>query len=659
MQPLFLKIVHRGKLVKIQPFTEDQISIGSGEGLSLQLKGLSPWHLLIERKLDKYTAFDLGSEMGTLLQGEKLVGEKEIQSGSFLVMGEYQIQFFVGVPKDTTSKVPDIQASKQKSKERIPEPPKPQPDKKLAEPVSTPKTRPVTPKQPLVSSKPKQGFWGTFAPPSKIQDLDSHLQASIGNFIEVVVAWKERILSVHHFMRGDVHLGSSSDCEIPVPNLLDINKYKVAEISKEARVFFSHGVTGKLFQGKDQSTRTSLEIKGVQNFLLKPYEMLRLDFQHALSLYVRLKNKPVESPPKAWFFLQASEWLVLFLSCLLTGLLVIYSALYAPFFLADKDLFVEENLRQAVVRFVSPKPAKIVKKLAPKSRVAKRKGSKTSKKKRAFTPRRKAPVALSKKTKPKAKKVSVKTLKPKSGGKPGGLRGRKTKQPRAGSLRPGGSLKTGKQASGAKTKAPDPSKVGMLGVFGSGGRLKKLDKGATGSGGLLGLADKATGFSGTQEAYDGEGIGTSTKALGSGGQGSSIVGVGGIKTKGQGSLTPGKGTGKLGRRGQMQLDIGDDDIEVESGVDREAILRVLRANKNRFSQCYQFSLQQDSSIKGNIKMQWDILSRGSVDGVITLNNGTGSEKLAGCVGVVLKSLRFPQPPSGQKPRISFKFGFFQ
>ena len=103
MQPVFLKIFHQGKLLKVKPFSDEQISIGSGDGLTLKLKGLSPWHVLIERKLNKYTIFDLGSETGTLVGGKKISGEVQLKSQDFIALGEYQIQFFIGPPQDDSS----------------------------------------------------------------------------------------------------------------------------------------------------------------------------------------------------------------------------------------------------------------------------------------------------------------------------------------------------------------------------------------------------------------------------------------------------------------------------------------------------------------------------------------------------------------------------
>ena len=58
-------------------------------------------------------------------------------------------------------------------------------------------------------SKPSQkGFWSTYAPLSKIKNLDEFLEPSIGNLIEVIVCWKERVLRSYHFFEaGYVFMG--------------------------------------------------------------------------------------------------------------------------------------------------------------------------------------------------------------------------------------------------------------------------------------------------------------------------------------------------------------------------------------------------------------------------------------------------------------------
>lgn len=797
-QPLFLKIFYRGQLLKIRPFTEEQISIGSGEGLSLVLPGLAPWHILIEKNQDTYTVFDLGSESGTLLDGKRIAEEHELQSGSFLTLGEYQIQFFVGPPpqvqapppavsdpdkesaqlpeavgsdsvpahsskpvttsgdspvpysqrsdKDSDNVSSPIPSGSPKSAEpssfpslvsqaapamkpTAPSPPKsgsfgvssPHPAK-IPAPVDKPPSPSVVPpmspavkpaaspswkptesvsgdlsvpsykessvqtpsvKQTVESPPPvhrqepfvgggeaspavghfqkpgRKGFWRTFAPPDKITNLDEFLTPSIGNFIEVIVAWKNRILSSHHFSKGSIHMGSADGCEVPVANLLGLGKYKLLEIQETAQVFFQ-GVRGALIQGRERATRQVHPIKGNQNVIVKPYEMVRLDFGNDLKIYVRLKNKPTPVGSGRVFKFSLAEMSVLFFSFFLTGFLVFYSGFYAPLFLLEDEKFVEENIQKAVVKFTKQPPQPVdyaLKKKTQKAQtkvvaVKKKRPTPKKKKKRASLPSRVKP-------KKKPKKVALKALGQKKGKSSASTRGKKSSKVAVGSLRPGGSLKTGKSGATAKTVAPDPTKMGLLGVFGEGGKLKNLDQGATGStaGGLVGLAEGTTGHAGTRDSYGGEGIGTKTKEMVSGGQGTALVGISGIKVKGRGGSLKGMGSGGLGTRGRMNIDIGTDDLDVEGTIDRAAILRVIFKNHRRFDHCYQVGLQGNENLQGHLKMRWQILSRGQVKSAKVVQDGVGSRSLANCVANVLKDLRFPVPPSGQIPRISFKFVF--
>ena len=865
-QPLFLKIFYRGQLLKIRPFTEEQISIGSGEGLSLVLPGLAPWHILIEKKQDTYTVFDLGSESGTLLDGKKIAEEHELQSGSFLTLGEYQIQFFVGPPPQVQAPPPVVSdpdkesaqlseavgsdsipahsskpvAESLKSTEKpsspslvsqaapaikpVPSPtqktseettgnlppqklrvgrtvdkpsspsavppvapavkPEPSPTQKTSEettgnlppqklrvgrtvdkpspPSAVPPATPIVkstaspswkpaagasedlppqqlsepssasreslsssaassfapidiptldsveeeknktfeysetlsvPKEssaqtpsvkqtvesppsvhrqesfvegggaaPAVShfQKPdKKGFWRTFAPPDKITNLDEFLTPSIGNFIEVIVAWKNRILSSHHFSKGSIHMGSTDGCEVPVTNLLGIGKYKLLDIQETAQVFFQ-GVRGALIQGKERATRQIHPIKGNQNVVIKPYEMVRLDFRNDLKVYIRLKNKPTPVGSGKVFKFSLSEMSVLFFSFFLTGLLVFYSGFYAPLFLLEEEKFVEENIQKAIVKFTKQPPQPVDYALKEKTQKAQTKAV-AVKKKKPTPKKKKKRASLPSKVKPKKKpkKVALKALGQKKGKSSASTRGKKSSKVAVGSLRPGGSLKTGKSGATAKTVAPDPTKMGLLGVFGKGGKLKNLDQGATGSaaGGLVGLAEGATGHAGTRDSYGGEGVGTKTKEMVSGGQGTALVGISGIKVKGRGGSLKGMGRGGLGTRGRMNIDIGTDDLDVEGTIDRAAILRVIFKNHRRFDHCYQASLQGNENLQGHLKMRWEILSKGQVRAAKAVQDGVGSRSLSSCVANVLKDLKFPVPPSRQIPRISFKFVF--
>ena len=722
MQPLFLKIFYRRKLLRICPFTDDQISIGSGEGLSLKLKGVAPWHTIIEKKWDRYSIFDLGSEAGTFVNGQKIAGEHTLQSGSFFSIGPYEIQFFVGPPPPSAPSPPVSSASpvehtiKEKevlSREKSLSPP----PKEVFSPITQDEKTAVSPEEPAFQSVPKppkesapplpekeafnlgtpalpqegrkasdikvfkkpdgKGFWRTFAPSDRVQNLDEYLEPSVGNFIEVLVSWKNRVLDSFHFhKKGAIYLGSSRNCQIPVSNLIGLKKYKLLEIAEGAKVFLEHGVKGALIQKKRNESRQSEGNRLIHpishSLVLKPYEIVRLDFKNLLRIYVRFKSKPSSVAPVGLLNLTFSEAAALFFSFLTTGILLFYAGLYAPTFLQKEEEFLEKNIVQAVVKFekrpLPPPTTKVVEmKLSDKTRAKKKKALVKQVKKK--TPRKASkPVVIRKSKKPKVVPKKTAGIK-KTGKKPGKIatvaKGRKppVKQKiAAGSARPGGSLKTGKSGATAKTVAPDPTKTGLLGVFGGGGSLKKLDTGATGSagGGLLGLAETSTGFAGTKEGYGGEGVGTKTKDLATGGEGTALVGIKGIKTRGRGGNLLGKGKGRggsLGSRGRVNINIGTDDIEVEGEIDREGIHRVILRNQLKFDKCYQFSLQQKSSLEGVIKMEWQILSNGSVRAVGAIRDSVGSPELVNCMRRVLSRLRFPPPPKGQIPKVAFPFSF--
>ena len=750
MSYLSLKIFKQSRFVKTKIFTDDQISIGSSEGLSLQLEGISPWHILIEKKHDIFCILDLNSETGTVLNGQKITDETPISSGSVIHVGPYEIQFFIGPPAEKSSSpkpsspvVPSLEDKKQEesvpSKTQMregfgsdkrassadskasrplasdplpaedgpvvqrpskplpaedspvvqrPSKPLPAEDSPVVQRPSKPlpaaedspvvqrhsKPLPAAEDSPVVQrhSKPlRKGFWSTYAPLSKIQNLDEFIEPSIGNLIEVIICWKERILSTYYFFKSeDIFMGGGKTCQVKFPNMLGQDAYKLLTIASGAKIYLNSGVRGVLFQGRDLSTRTSHNLKGDQTVVLKPYEMVKLNFNSDLKVYVRLVEKSSKPPFAGFLNLRFSEALALFLAFLLTGLLIFYGSLYAPAFLMKDTEFIEKDVRVAKVIFKkpprpkTPRPMKIVKyNLDKKTKKVKPKKPRPriTKKKPSVKPVRKSIKKVKKPKRtlfPKPRRTPVK-------GKQGKMasqapKKRPVRKPKitVGSVRPGGSLKTGQKSSAAKTVAPDPNKTGLLGVFGGGGKLSRLDKGADGDGGLLGLAKQSTGFAGTKEFYEGEGIGTKTKDLGTGGRGGALVGISGIKTKGKGLAKTGSKTGGLGQRGRMKIEFGTEDIEVAGEIDREAILQALERNKSQFQRCYLASLNEKSSIQGNLGMQWLISSSGKGRGARAIEDQIGSKFLVNCVAGVLEKLNFPEPPSGQVPKVTFTFRFY-
>lgn len=674
MSFLSLKIFKDSKLVKTKIFTDDQISIGSSEGLNLTLTDLPLWSLLIEKKQDIFYVVNLDPETSCFVNDTQILEETLISSGSKLKIGPYVIQCFV-ISSDMvteSSKPVKHQASKNIESLKKQVISKPVQIKITSKKPSNLKPKYATPqkvespiqKQASLKSKTNiknktKNSWSTYAAPNRIHNLDDVLTPSVGNLIEVMVCWKDRVLQSYHFNKNQqIFMGSENFCQIPVPTLIGKMSYKLLQISRGVKIFINSGVKATLFQGKDKNTRTSHSVPDNQNVNLKPYEMIRLDFADSLKVYIRLMKHVVKPSSANLFGLKASEMMAIFLSGLATCLLIFYGSFYAPHFLLKKDIFKEKDIRVAKIIFKKiPKKtqAKIVK-LELKKQAKQAVTIKKRFKKKTLSITR-----LKKKKIRRIKKIK-KFNNPKKGrtGKQALLARSKFKKKRktiVSSARPGGSLKTKKTGSSAKSIKLDPTKIGLLGTFGSGGKLKQLSKQASGSGGLLGLAKKSTGFAGTEEFYKGESIGTKTKVLNSGGRSSALIGISGIKTKSRGAGLIGKHQGGLGKRNAIQIQFTEQDLEVVGAIDQQAIFETLKRNISSFKRCYSLSLNQDPSTQGSLSMKWQIAVNGRGNKARAVNNSIGNRLLIGCVSRVLNKLKFLIPPKGQIPLIKFTFRF--
>ena len=475
---------------------------------------------------------------------------------------------------------------------------------------------------------------GTYAPESEIQDLDRFLAPGNGPVVEIIVAWKERVLSVHHFedKQKEITFGSDPKADIHCPNLQGEPIYTLLDIKKSPSVFISEGIKLSVLDHKGHHSFDKLTQQGLittygsrQVLPLSQGQLVRMDFSSALRVYVRYTNRVQKAATAGLFNFNFSEMMGLMMSFFFMSMLVFYVALFSPQTLDPMDDLEGAGIKKATIEFKK------------KKRVVKLKMSNKAQK-------RKTKLSIpSKSKKPKkTKRVGIKKA---------GKRGRlgqvaskakaKSKKKTVTSARPGGSVRTKKAGAGPKSPRPDPTKVGLLGVFGKKGMQKALDKTYSGTGELAGLADVATGHAGQKEAYTGEGIGTKFKNAGAGGKGANLIGVSaGIKTKGRGGGARGYGRGgSLGQRGMVQLALGTSDWDVAGGVDKNAILRVIRRNKHQLEWCYEFSLQKRPDMEGKVLLKWDILNE-RVRNVKVQSNTTGDSALARCLMSRLRNFRF-------------------
>ena len=71
----------------------------------------------------------------------------------------------------------------------------------------------------LSEPRKKHGSRGTFAPPSAFKNIRDYVKPTKGAVVEIIVAWRERVIDSRHFSGARViTMGSHPECDIPIPN---------------------------------------------------------------------------------------------------------------------------------------------------------------------------------------------------------------------------------------------------------------------------------------------------------------------------------------------------------------------------------------------------------------------------------------------------------
>ena len=247
------------------------------------------------------------------------------------------------------------------AKSAIPEvPPKPVVSAKSAIPEVPAVPVPPTDSKPqskvevatqLAPLQERQASKGTYAPESEIKDLNAYLSPGNGPVIEVIVAWKERALSVHHFENSnkEITLGSDPKADIFCPNLTGAPMYTLLGASKTPAVFISEGVKVSLKDHKSQHSFDKLVQQGLittygdrQVLPLNQGQLIQLNFSSSLNVYIRYATRVQKAMTTGLFNFNFSEMMGLMMSFFFMSLLIFYVALFAPQFL-DKTNNLEET----------------------------------------------------------------------------------------------------------------------------------------------------------------------------------------------------------------------------------------------------------------------------------------------------------------------------
>lgn len=661
--PLIFRIFKNNQLVGVKQFDQDQIVVGHNAEVHLDLDSdaVSPIHCLIELRDNGYYVCDLGSQQGTFKNGQAVLDEM-ISSGDEIEVGPFKIVFFVGVPKPKAAPggaaaIPEASAPEVK-KEIAPMPPaavvKTEEIKvaPAAIPVEVPKEE-----KPVIASAPvrpeirkdrnyfkKQKKTKTFAPPSEINDLRSYLKPSKGTTVQVIVTWKERILTTYHF-RGDktIRVNAGGDHSIALPEGMLSRGFPLLEMKGGLKINTNSEMNVELVS----SSGTMKDTQGT-GLRLEQNEMACITMPGGnICLYIRYVPQAA-TVPMIPMMLSSSEMTGLVMSLVIVGLLALYISATTP-----KDF--EENKQEEVQRIAqvifnnppppaapvptpqpeppAPTPPPEPPKPVPVQKVVVADQTKEAQKKGPS-----AQAAAKKEVQAKASEVAPKPM-------------AKDRTKKFTSTRQGGAVKTGQtEGANATSSNKDISKVGLFSAFGGGGNRAQIDKAYSGAGELMGMANQASGAAGSNENRAGNDLGSKFKDSGAGGKGTATQGIAGVGTKGRGSGQSAYGASEgFGSKNSVAIEGGGFEESFDGTIDKEAIRRVIRAKKHELQSCYERALntlEKGTSLEGKIVLSWEIIAQGQARNVKVKSSTLGNRQVENCIRDRLASWTFPEPPPG-------------
>jgi hypothetical protein len=187
------------------------------------------------------------------------------------------------------------------------------------------------------------------------------------------------------------------------------------------------------------------------------------------------------------------------------------------------------------------------------------------------------------------------------------------------------------------------SDPGMAG-FGAAG----LDASMTGGiGGLIGAK-------GTQ--FGSGGLGSRGSGLGGGG---TAEGLGGLGTRGMGSGASGYGSGggDLGQRGEGAIGTMGGDPIILGALDRSLIDEVIKRHMNQIRYCYQRELSRNATLAGKVVIRFTIAGDGTVSQASTKETTMNNSAVEGCIVGRFQRMQFPEPRGGGVVIVSYPFLF--
>lgn len=704
--PVILRVFKNGQLHEVKQFDVDQIVIGHQADVQLDLagEGISPIHCLIELRDNGYYICDLGSQTGTFKNGQAVLDDA-IESGDEVTVGGYRIVFYVGVPKPKAiPKVPEAKPAPAPAAAAVPPKsetvvapvppveavpaPKPPAAKPPAEkpPAEKPPERPAVKEAPRPAPKPPgvkpsptrpeiRSYAGaeigrrkagpTFAPSADVGDLREILKPGKGNVLEVVVAWRDRVIDTYHFRRrGQYKMGQTDREAIRIASDVIPKTWPLLEITNAVKVNVSDAMEFELIsssQGRRSMQDCIASGKATRagqgtSVRLDQNEMICLSLGGGLiTVYIRYAPQSPIVPLLPPLGLTGSELSALVFSLVVTTMLAFYISATTPAEVTEEK--PEELTRTAQIIFNNPPPKPPAEPPTPPPPPPKEEPPPppkppekvTAANKKQEIQKKGQSTAAQAATSQTAQRANEVAPKPDSQNRPKKFT----------SVKAGGAVKLGQNAGANAASAKDVSKVGLFSAFGGGGVRSKLDQAYSGAGEVLGQADKATGSSGMGENRAGDDLGSKFKDTGAGGKGTATQGIAGIGTKGRSSGMAAYGSvDGFGAKTTVNIESGGAEEDFLGTIDKEAVRRRVRHYLHEIRGCYVRELnllEKGQKLEGKVVVSWEIIEQGVARNVRIKSSTLGNSKVENCIAQRLASWSFPEPPKGTIAEVAYPF----
>ena len=418
--------------------------------------------------------------------------------------------------------------------------------------------------------------------------------------LKVMVSWEGRWIASHIFKsNSSITIGSSPQCDVCIPNIG--LSHEIIQFKNLAQIKLPHFFEGELVSSSGSNQSKDIEIIDLNDtpifasgVFLQIHQVLKLKFKdQRLCVFVNYVEAQRGAPSASLLEFSKSE------KTGIMGALASFFALWMYFSLMTPVPLQAESRQEQKIRMVFLKPPKFPPKVTQVRPIKKR-----------------------------VEKVAVK------------------QRPETKKIRPQNS---GRGKHGHVVSKPNPKTVGVLGAIGK-------TKGATVSD-VLEMALATRGQGGQVESG---GFGRTPKFKGTGPEQNGYKTVsmeGGVGTFGRrNGYNPGR-IGGLAQKAKYEVRVDDSAAEIIGQIDREAIRRVIMANRSSLRSCYERALQSNSILHGKLVLNWDIEDRGRVTRVKIQSDTLADAAVGKCVERVIGALRFPSPPVNQVARVTYPFIF--